>query len=117
ICLLANGANINNSMVVKIKDIVDGNLSQTYEISSTQLSDILLSIATITSCLLTVLFFVLGFRRWKLNKKQPITKKRKIASYILILVTAALSIIGFTLEWSIILVWETYSILTALSSV
>ncbi|MGG3835855.1 serine hydrolase domain-containing protein [Paenibacillus thiaminolyticus] len=118
ICLLANGANINISMVLKIKDILDGNLSQTYEISSAQLLDILLSIATIICCLLTVLFFVLGFRRRKLNKKQqPITKKRKIASFILLLVTAALSITGFALEWSIILVWETYSILTALTSV
>lgn len=117
ICLLANGANINISMVLKIKDIVDGNLSQTYEISSTQLLDIVMSIATIICCLLAVLFFVLGFRRWKLNKKQPITKKRKIASFLLILVTAALSIIGFALEWSIILVWDTYSILTALISV
>lgn len=74
VCLLTNGANINRSMVLKVKDILDGNLTQSYEISGTQLLDIILSSITIILCLLAVLFFILGLRRRKTNERQPITK-------------------------------------------
>ncbi|WP_152393016.1 serine hydrolase domain-containing protein [Paenibacillus guangzhouensis] len=116
VCLLTNGANINRSMVLKVKDILDGNLTQSYEISGTQLLDIILSSTTIILCLLAVLFFLLGLRRRKTNERQPMTKKRIIVTAILLIATIALCIMCCTLDWSTILIWQTYSVLTALIS-
>lgn len=121
VCLLTNGANTNISLVLKVKDILDGNLTQSYEISGTQLLDIILSSATIVFCLLAVLFFLLGLRRRKRNERQPMTKKSIIATVILLIATilcimccAFPMLIGY--DWSMILIWQTYSILTTLIS-
>ncbi|MEK5396937.1 serine hydrolase domain-containing protein [Paenibacillus sp. FSL K6-2859] len=116
VCLLTNGANINRSMVLKVKDILDGNLTQSYEISGIQLLDIILSSTTIILCLLAVLFFLLGLHRRKTNERQPMTKKRIIVTAILLIATIALCIMCCVLDWPTILIWQTYSILTALIS-
>ena len=121
VCLLTNGANTNISLVQKIIAILDGNLTQSYEISGTQLLDILLSSATIIFCLLAVLFFLSGLRRVKRNEPQPITKKTIIVTVIFLAATI-LSIMCWAFPmfigygWSKILVWQTYSVLTALIS-
>lgn len=118
ICLLTNGANTNINLVLKVKEILDGNLSQSYEISGTQFLDITLSSATIICCLLAVLFFLLGLRRKKMNVRQPMTKKSIIATVICLIATVMcwviLMLIGY--NWTTILIWQTYSILTALIS-
>jgi CubicO group peptidase (beta-lactamase class C family) len=120
-CLLTNGTNTNISLVSKVKDILDGNLTQSYEISSTQLLDIVLSFITIALCLLAVLFLFLGLRRRITNQRQPMTKKR-IILIVILLVATILSILGCTFpiligyNWSMVLIWQTYSILTALIS-
>ncbi|WP_312107370.1 serine hydrolase domain-containing protein [Lachnoclostridium sp.] len=121
VCLLTNGANTNISLVLKVKDILDGNLTQSYEISGTQLLDIILSSTTIVLCLLAVLFFLLGLRRRKTNERQPMTKKIKIVTVILLIATilcimccAFPIFLGY--DWSAILIWQTYSVLTALIS-
>ncbi|MCW6062076.1 beta-lactamase family protein [Clostridium sporogenes] len=116
VCLLTNGANTNRNLVLKIKEILDGNLSQSYEISGTQFLDITLSSATIICFLLAVLFFILGLRRKKMNEPQPMTKKRIIVTVILLITTIALCIMCCAFDWSRILIWQTYSILTALIS-
>ncbi|WP_248548665.1 serine hydrolase domain-containing protein [Paenibacillus odorifer] len=116
VCLLTNGANINRSMVLKVKEILDGNLTQSYEISGTQLLDIILSSTTIIFCLLAVLFFLLGLRRRKMNGRQPMTKKRIIVTAILLIATIALCIMCCALDWSTILIWQPYSVFTALIS-
>ncbi|KEI77830.1 beta-lactamase [Clostridium botulinum A2 117] len=116
VCLLTNGANTNRNLVLKIKEILDGNLSQSYEISGTQFLDITLSSATIICCLLAVLFFLLGLRRKKMNERQPMTKKRIIVTVILLIATIALCIMCCAFDWSTILIWQTYSVLTALIS-
>lgn len=116
VCLLTNGANTNTNLVLKIKDILDGNLTQSYVISGTQLLDIILSSATIIFCLLAVLFFLLGLRRRKMNEQQPMTIKRIIITVILLIAAIALFIVCCALDWSTILIWQTYSILTALIS-
>ncbi|AVP63720.1 serine hydrolase [Clostridium botulinum] len=116
VCLLTNGANTNRNLVLKIKEILDGNLSQSYEISGTQFLDITLSSATIICFLLAVLFFILGLRRKKINEPQPMTKKRIIVTVILLITTIALCIMCCAFDWSRILIWQTYSILTALIS-
>jgi len=116
VCLLTNGANTNISLVLKVKDILDGNLTQSYEISGTQLLDITLSSATIILCLLAILFFLLGLRRRKTNKRQPMTKRRIIVTVILLIATIALCIMCCAFDWSTILIWQTYSILAALIS-
>ncbi len=122
ICLLTNGANTNRNLVLKIKAILDGNLSQSYEISGIQFLDITLSSATIICCMLAVLFLLLGLRRKKLFERQPMTKKSIIRTVVCLIITIALCIFclvfpmltGF--DWSTILIWQTYSILTALIS-
>lgn len=43
-------------------------------------------------------------------------KKRKIVTAILLALVIVLCIIGVALDWSVILVWETYSVLTAFIS-
>ncbi|MGI6731616.1 MAG: serine hydrolase domain-containing protein [Anaerovoracaceae bacterium] len=116
ICLLSNGASTNINLVLKVKDILDGNLTQTYKISVTQLLDIIFSSVTIIFCLLAVLFFFLGLRRRKTYELQPMTKKRKIITIILLMATIALCILCLALDWSIILIWQTYSVLTAMIS-
>lgn len=116
ICLLTNGENINRSMVLKVKDILDGNLTQSYIISGTQLLDIFLSSITIILCLMAVLLFLLGLRRRKTNERQPMTKKRIIVTAIMLIATIVQCILCFALDWSAILVWRTYSVLTALIS-
>lgn len=75
VSLLSNGANTNTNMVLKVKDILEGNLTQSYEISGTQLLDIILSSITIILCLLAVLLFLLGLRRRRTNERQPMTKR------------------------------------------
>ncbi len=116
ICLLSNGANTNINLVLKVKDILDGNLTQSYEISGTQLLDILLSSITIILCLLAVLLFLLGLRRRKTSERHPMTKKRTIVTVILLIATIALGILCLVFDWSTILIWQTYSVLTALIS-
>jgi uncharacterized membrane protein YidH (DUF202 family) len=109
VCLLSNGANANISLVLKVKDILDGNLTPSYEISGTQLLDIILSSTTIILCLLAVLLFLLGLRRRKTNERQPMTKKRIIVTSILLIATITLCILCYVLDWSTILIWQTYS--------
>lgn len=122
LCLLTNGANTNIALVKSIKGILDGNLTQSYKISSTQLWDIILSSATIIVSLLAIMFFLLGLRRKKMNKQQAISKKRIFSTVVWLTVTVAMCImcwafpmlIGY--DWPTLLVWQTYSILTGLIS-
>ncbi|WP_270350570.1 serine hydrolase domain-containing protein [Bacillus thuringiensis] len=116
ICLLSNGANTNINLVLKVKNILNGNLTQSYEISSTQLLDIILSSTTIILCLLAVLLFFSGLRKRKTNEQQPMTKKRTIVTIIFLIATIAQCIMFFAFDWSTILIWQTYSVLTALIS-
>ncbi|MFE4898787.1 serine hydrolase domain-containing protein [Peribacillus butanolivorans] len=116
ICLLSNGANTNINLVLKVKNILNGNLTQSYEISGTQLLDIILSSTTIILCLLAVLLFLLGLRKRKTNEQQPMTKKRTIVTIIFLIATIAQCIMFFAFDWSTILIWQTYSVLTALIS-
>ncbi|MFE6169357.1 serine hydrolase domain-containing protein [Viridibacillus arvi] len=116
ICLLSNGANTNINLVLKVKNILNGNLTQSYEISGTQLLDIILSSTTIILCLLAVLLFLLGLKKRKTNEQQPMTKKRTIVTIIFLIATIAQCIMFFAFDWSTILIWQTYSVLTALIS-
>ncbi|MGE7927898.1 serine hydrolase domain-containing protein [Lysinibacillus xylanilyticus] len=116
ICLLSNGANTNINLVLKVKNILNGNLTKSYEISGTQLLDIILSSTTIILCLLAVLLFLLGLRKRKTNEQQPMTKKRTIVTIIFLIATIAQCIMFFAFDWSTILIWQTYSVLTALIS-
>ncbi|MFE7377433.1 serine hydrolase domain-containing protein [Bacillus cereus] len=116
ICLLSNGANTTINLVLQVKNILNGNLTQSYEISGTQLLDIILSSTTIILCLLAVLLFFLGLRKRKTNEQQPMTKKRTIVTIIFLIATIAQCIMFFAFDWSTILIWQTYSVLTALIS-
>ncbi|HDR3449838.1 TPA: serine hydrolase, partial [Bacillus thuringiensis] len=82
----------------------------------TQLLDIILSSTTIILCLLAVLLFFLGLRKRKTNEQQPMTKKRTIVTIIFLIATIAQCIMFFAFDWSTILIWQTYSVLTALIS-
>lgn len=119
ICLLSNGANTNIDLVKNIKNILDGNLTQTYKISGTQLLDIILSSATIILCLLAIFFFILGLHRKKMNDQESKTKKKIRLTIIWLTITVAMCIVfpmlvGF--NWPVLLVWQGYSPLTFLVS-
>lgn len=122
ICLLSNGANTNISLVKNIKNILDGKLTQSYNMSAIQLSDIILSTVTIVFFMLSIIFFILGFRRNKLNKQQGKIKKRIHLTAIWLIITVIISatclflptFVGY--DWPTLLVWMSYSILTALIS-
>lgn len=123
ICLLSNGASTNINLVMNIKEILDGNLSQTYEMSGTQLLEITLSSATMIFCLLAMLFFVLGLRSRRKNERQPMAKKRMLITGAWLALTVTLSILFcwffpmlFGANWPTIFVWQTYSLLTAFIS-
>lgn len=122
VCLLSNGANTNIELVKNIKNILDGNLAQSYKISGRQLLDIVLSSVTIIVCLLAIAFFLLGLRRKKINKRQQITKKSMLITIVWLMVTAAMWIMCWIFpmfsgyDWPTILVWQTYSILTTFIS-
>jgi CubicO group peptidase (beta-lactamase class C family) len=118
ICLLTNGTNTNVNVVLKVKEILDGNPMQSYEISGTQLIDILLSSVTIIFFPSAVLIFLLGLHRRETNERPNMTKKRIIVTVILLLTTTVLSMISMFLGFagSVVFIWHTYSILTALIS-
>lgn len=116
VCLLSNGANTNIGLVGKVKEILDGHVAQSYEMSGTQLMEIALSSATIIFSLLAVLLFLLGLCAWKSRARQPLTKTRGVAAAALLTAAAAVCVACVALDWSYILVWKTYSILTAMLS-
>lgn len=120
ISLLSNSASTNIDMLYNIKDILDGNISQSYQMSLMQISDIALSSATIALTLLAILFFFVGVRRKKQNRKLPLTKKRLILIAFWLVTTIFIGILCLILptifgaSWRSFLVWQTYSYLTAL---
>lgn len=122
ICLLSNGANTNVELVKSIQSILHGNLTQSYKISNRQLLDLVLSSVTIITCLLAVKFFLLGLRRKKRNVEQCFTKKKRLLTIVWLLNTVFICIICWIFpmfsgyDWTTILVWQTYSILTTFIS-
>jgi len=120
ICFLSNNANTNVVELVKnIKDILDGNLTQSYKISNNQLQDINFSVATIIIFLLSVMFFIWGLYGKKASKHKPLTKKKIIVTIVWLTITVAICVMCWIfpvfagINWSYLFVWQTYSILTA----
>lgn len=122
ICLLSNGANTNIGLVKNIKNILDGKLTQSYKMSYMQILDIILSSVTVIAFLLSIIFFIFGLRRKKINKQQAIAKKRILITLIWLMITVVMCIMClisprfFGYDWSTVFVWQTYSILTVLIS-
>lgn len=118
ICLLTNGVNTNTDLVMQVEEILEGNQPQSYKISSSQLLDIALSSSTIICCLFAGLFFLLGLHRKNRYYHQKMTQKGRITTACCLVITVLIwgtpLLIGN--RWSIILVWQTYSILTAILS-
>ncbi|PGS84403.1 hypothetical protein COC98_28490, partial [Bacillus anthracis] len=54
--------------------------------------------------------------RRRTNERQPMTKKRITVTVIFLIATIALGILCCAFDWSTILMWQTYSVLTALIS-
>lgn len=123
ISLLTNSADTYNSYIVEsINDILEGGSTVSYQKSVMEISDIILSSVTILFTLLAILIFVLGLMRSERPKKGILIKKRKILMPILIAITFSLFIliwiypmfIGY--NWAALLVWQPYSLVTALIS-
>lgn len=116
VCLLTNGANINRSMVLKVKEILDGNLTQSYEISGTQLFGH--HFIVYHNYFLPIGRSVLSLRITQKKNEWAAAndKKRIIVTAILLMATIALCIMCCALDWPTILIWQTYSVLTALIS-
>lgn len=118
ICLLTNGVNTNTDLVKQVEEILEGKQSQSYKISSSQLLDIALSSATIICGLFAGLFFLLGLHRKNRYYRQKMTQKGRITTACCLVITVLIWGIPLLIgnRWSIILVWQTYSILTAILS-
>lgn len=122
ISILTNNSHTNNINTVKgIKEILVGNLVQSYQRSATQLSDVVLTIITIICMLLSVMFFFLGFVRKKRNKRKLVIRKRiRISAWltvtIIILIISSIlpKFIGY--DWATLLVWQSYSLIGFLIS-
>lgn len=119
--LLTNSANSNTAYLVEsIKKILAGDLTQTYQISDAQLSDIILSIATIIFTTFAILIFLFGLLRK--TRIESLRRKRRVLNTVLPTITLVMMItiwffprlMGY--DWSTLLVWQSYSILTALLS-
>lgn len=120
--LLTNNAHTNNINLVKgIKKILEGDLTQSYRRSTTQLWEIVLSSVTIIFTILAITFFILGLVRKKRNKQKSVIKKRMhISAWLTATITILIiswifpKFIGY--DWSTLLVWQPYSLITALIS-
>jgi len=96
-----------------IKDILDGNLNQSYSILGTfQQLDVMFTIMTVLGIVLTVLFVVLSLRRRKQNERQPLTKKRIALIAFWAVMTLALAIPFLLFPWFALMIERIYSILT-----
>ena len=119
---LTNNAHTNNINLVKgIKEILEGNFTQSYQRSATQLWDIVLSSTTIIFTILAIIFFLLGLVRKKRNKQKLVIKKRvHITAWLTVTITILIiswifpKFIGY--DWSTLLVWQPYSLIAALIS-
>jgi len=120
IVLLSNSSSTNVSMIHGIRDILDGNTSQTYRRGSIQITDMIATFSTVIVSILAVLFFILGLNRRKSNKNYPLTKRRVslVTAWVLLTIIIGVSSLiiptMFGFGWTFSLVWWfPYSILAA----
>jgi len=100
-----------------IKDILDGNLNQSYSILWTfQHLDVMFTIMTILGIVLAVLFILLSLRRRKQNERQPLTKKRivLIAFWSVMALAMGIPLVLFSWLWERIYSFMTMGIVFAL---
>jgi CubicO group peptidase (beta-lactamase class C family) len=93
-----------------IRDILDGNLNQSYSMLWTfQHLDVTFTVMTVLGIALAVLFFFLGLRRCKRNNRQPLTRKRiaLIAFWAVMVLAMGIPLVLFPWLWGRI-----YSFLT-----
>lgn len=120
ISLLSNSNTTNIELVYNIKDILNGNLSQTYHMGIMRLIDLTLTIITIIGCVLTIIFILSRLRR-KRNTQQQKTRSRIVLtkSFFIITILLLFLCIFFPkmtgMDWSMLLSWQP-SILTAFLS-
>ncbi|MCL2353054.1 MAG: beta-lactamase family protein [Defluviitaleaceae bacterium] len=95
ITMLSNGIGTNGNMLHNIKDILDGNLQQSYTLSLTQLLDIMTTIITVVGVLLAGIFIILGLKRRKQGLKHPLSRKRVALISLWAIITLAVSIMSF----------------------
>ena len=120
--LLSNASGVNTHLIVEnIKDILDGNLEQSYSMGILQILDIVLTLITGIGILLAILFLLLGLRRKKQSQKCPASKKRiaLTAFWFILALAACILCFGFprllfNASWSFILTWLPYSFLTGI---
>jgi len=93
-----------------IKDILDGNLNQSYSMLWTfQHLDITFTITTVLGIALAALFILLGLRKRKQNERQSLSKKRIVLIAFWAVMALAMSIPLLLFPW----LWERiYSFLT-----
>ncbi|MCL2785170.1 MAG: beta-lactamase family protein [Propionibacteriaceae bacterium] len=123
IALLSNGANTNGDLALAIKEIVDGNMVQSYRMSSLQVLDLSLSATTVAMTLLAGFFIVLGARRMKKNERQPLTKEKMITIGLWGLVTVTSCVLlgvfpsFFGFNWAVAPIWLPPTNFSAVGSV
>jgi len=96
-----------------IKDILDGNLNQSYSILWTfQHLDVMFTVMTVLSIVPVVLFALLGLRRRKQNERQPLTKKRIALIAFWAVMALALATPFLLFPWFTLIIERINSLLT-----
>ena len=93
-----------------IREILDGNLNQSYSILWTfQHLDVTFTVTTVLGLALAALFLLLALRRRKQNERQPLTKKRMVLIVFWVIMALAMGIPLVLFSW----LWgRIYSFLT-----
>jgi len=96
-----------------IKDILDGNLNQSYSMLWTfQHLDVMFTVMTVLGIALAALFILLGLRRRKQNERHPFTKKRIALIAFWIVIALAMGIPFLLFPWLTLIIERIYSLLT-----
>lgn len=88
ICLLTNSNTANIELVYNIKDILDGNISQSYKMGIMRFIDVAFTLITIFGCIISFLFFTLGVLRRKKHVQKPRTRIRIVLISSLFVITS-----------------------------
>jgi len=90
-----------------IKDILDGNLSQSYSMLWTfQHLDVTFTVTTVLGIVLAVLFLLLGLRRRKQNERLPLTKKRMVLIAFWAVMAVAMAVPMLLVSWLIFFIYS-----------
>jgi len=122
VCLLTNASHINNMMTENIHFILLGDLTQSYDIGFLQIFDRIGTWITIAGVIVTVLFLLLGLRRWRIYRTKTEARHNFVLTIVWSVATVAILALGIMFPTLIGTNWHTaimaryYSVAAALAA-